>query len=467
MPDLQQLRQDLAGVDVLAPGDEGYEASLKRWSAACEKEATVVVRPTSASEVAVAIRFAVASKLPLTVACGTHASSGSSSSEGMVIDLSKMRNVDVDVEGMKVSFGGGCLWADVDGALEKYDLATVGGIVNHTGVGGLSLGGGHGYLTSRHGLTVDNIISMEVVLADGSIVETSDSENKDLFWALRGAGQQFGVVTRFTNRVHKQGLIWGGAIGFTPDKLEQLVAFVNEFHDRDNREGHCMALSLGYAPDASRALMVIPFFQGSEEDGKKYFSVLFEMEQVFNNTGAMTVAKVNSLFNGVFAHGRRRLTGSSNLQMPLKAEVFKEAGEMFWGFCDKRPDMELSAISIEIFPTHRIREVSNSAMAYANRGDYYDIVPVLGWMDGSLDGEVRTFNRYWCDYFRKANGYTQTSPDGPVGRYVNTEPDGVSPMDAFGGNLGRLRELKKKYDPGNVFHKWHGFTNAELEETDS
>lgn len=381
----------------------------------------------------------------------------------MVIHLDKMRDVQVGEGNMTVSFGGGCLWKDVDGALERYGLATVGGVVNHTGVGGLVLGGGHGWLAALHGLTIDNLISVEVVLADGSIVQASETQNSDLFWALRGAGAQFGIATRFVSRAHKQGKVWSGAIGLHPDKLEQLVQVANEFHDRDNRNGHCLAISMGYAPDGvTRSVSAIPLFQGSEEDGKKYFSSLLALEPHVNTTGMIPISQVNALMNDTVDHGIRRLMGSANVVMPMDAADMKRLAEMFWAFCDARPGLGTSAVVVELFPTHKIRAVALDATAFANRGNYYGVITSFGWTDAALDGEIRTFNRALSDEFRKCAGNDGSEEGGPVGRYVNIESDEVAPRDAYGGNLGRLQELKQRYDPENVFHKWHSFVGKQL-----
>lgn len=421
----------------------------------------MVIQPKDADEVACAVKYAVSHSIPLTACCGGHSSSGTSSTEGMLIDLRLMRQIDVDQTNMTISFGGGCIWQDIDSTLNPMKLATVGGVVNHTGTSGLILGGGHGYLTAKHGLTIDCILSAEVVLADGSIVQTSSSSNPDLFWALRGAGAQFGIVTRFVSRVFPQDEVWSGTLAYALDKLPGLVEIANEFHDRQNRDGHCLAIGIGFTPDgATRGLSAIPLYHGSLEDGRAYFSKLFEIGPVADNTMAMTMGSVNTLLNPIFDHGSRRLMGSGNAVMPLKADDLQRIADEFWEFCEKHQVGAKSVIALELFSTHMIEKVAQTATAYANRGNYYDAVTAFGWTDPSLDGTIREFNRHICKQIRQTIGYT-FGGDGAVGRYINIEADRVSPQDAYGVNLGRLRELKARYDPGNVFNKWHGIHPAD------
>ncbi|KAF7562972.1 hypothetical protein G7046_g1175 [Stylonectria norvegica] len=225
------LRKELSKGRLLLPGDDGYEASLKRWSLTCVKPAGAVAQPATVEEASAIVKFATANGILFNVKGGGHSTSQTSSApspDGMVLDMSLMRGVSVDAAAQTVTFEGGCLWRDVDDALWPHGLATPGGTVSHTGVGGLILHGGFGILSGIHGLTIDVLLSCQVVLADGSIVTASETENTDLFWALRGAGSSFGVVTQFTSKVFPQGDVWGGMVILAADKLPAVVDFINK-----------------------------------------------------------------------------------------------------------------------------------------------------------------------------------------------------------------------------------------------
>src|SRR5215469_2242324 len=191
------------GAQVILPDDPGYDEARALHNAMIDKRPAVIVRCGSSSDIAGALEFARTSSLAVAVRGGGHNGPGFGSVEGgLVIDLSPMDRVDVDPDRRIARVQGGATWAQVDGATHARGLATSSGIISTTGVGGLTLGGGHGYLSRKHGLTIDNLLEAEVVLADGRVVTASESEHPDLFWALRGGGGNFGVVTSMDLRVH-------------------------------------------------------------------------------------------------------------------------------------------------------------------------------------------------------------------------------------------------------------------------
>ena len=175
------------------------------------------------------IRHAREHNIDIATCGGGHSVSGASSSDGgLVVDLSEMRQVTVDPTSRTISAQGGCIWADIDQKSAEYGLATVAGTVNHTGVGGLTLGGGYGWLSGEHGLAIDNLVAIQMVLADGSVVTANELKNTDLFWAVRGAGHNFGIATEFTFRAHPQNeMVFAGRLAFIPPQLPQIVDYIN------------------------------------------------------------------------------------------------------------------------------------------------------------------------------------------------------------------------------------------------
>lgn len=438
------LRVQLAptNAEILTPASPGYEESIKRWSDTCEKKAVslhllyvnllsvstayavltqaAVIRPTSADEVSVVVKFAAAHKIPFVVCGGGHSTSSASASEGgIVIDLCKMRNVNVEPAAMTVAAEGGCTWEDVDVAAAQHGLATVGGTVNHTGVGGLTLGGGYGWLTPRHGLAIDNLLGATVVLADGRIVNTSESSYPDLFWAIRGAGASFGVVTEFLFRAHPQpNPVYAGLLILPPSALPDIVEFANAFHAKtDGDQG--MVIALSSPPPTNVAVVICAlFYNGPASAGKAFFAPLLELEALGNHIDpAMPWPLVNTMINAVSTHGGRKIFGGSSFRMPLTLDFMQALLKKLTGFCDSHEGVGESVVALEILSYDKVRAVSNEAMAFCNRGDYYQVGTVFKWHDPALDEEVRVFNREFNRWVREAGGLGNDKEG--VGVYAN------------------------------------------------
>jgi FAD/FMN-containing dehydrogenase len=192
---VRELENGLSGT-VIRPGDDDYDAARRIWNHMIDKHPALVVRPTSTEDVVRTVRFARSEGLPIAVRGGSHSIAGfSTCDDGIVIDLADLNSVSVDADAQRAVAGGGTTWKDFDAATQPHGLATTGGLISSTGVGGFALGGGIGHLVRKWGLTCDNVLAAELVTADGSVVRASESENPDLFWALRGGGGNFGVTT--------------------------------------------------------------------------------------------------------------------------------------------------------------------------------------------------------------------------------------------------------------------------------
>ncbi|KAJ3528039.1 hypothetical protein NM208_g10405 [Fusarium decemcellulare] len=458
------LRKELVKGRLLLPEDDGFVASLQRWSLTCVKPAAAVAQPASAEEVSAVVKFATSHGIKFNVKGGGHSTSQTSSAptpEGMVLDLSLMRDVSVDKEARTVSFGGGCLWVDVDDALWPHGLATVGGTVSHTGVGGLILHGGYGILSGLHGLAIDLLISCQVVLADGSVVTASESENADLFWALRGAGSSFGVVTQFTSRVFPQGDIWGGLAILAKDKLPVVVDFLNKWEEtNDGTQVFIAGLTHGPPgpdPEAPRPLVTVVQMAhvgpNSAEDGPKFFAEVLELESFVKKVGPMPYPAINKAGDEMFAPGGRYMFGGSNFTLPIKLSTVEAIRDRFEAFIDANPSAKGSIAVFECTPPQKIRSVPIEATSFNSRGNYYNIGIVYKWEGQELDSKIREFNREYQKAIREL-GYNDADLKDGIGNYLNyVSTETISAETAFGANAKRLRALKKQYDADNVFDK--------------
>ena len=230
--DVTSLRERLRG-ELLRPGNAGYEPARALWNGAIDRRPGLIARCQGTADVAAAVRYARASGLPVAVRGGGHNVAGTSSCDGgLVLDLSPMKGVQVDPGGRSVWAQPGLLWGELDHETQAFGLATTGGIVTHTGIAGLTLGGGLGWLMRKHGLTCDNLLAVDLVTADGELVRASEREHPELFWGVRGGGGNFGVVTAFRYRLHPVGpTVLGGPLFFPADDAGELLRFYRDFAD--------------------------------------------------------------------------------------------------------------------------------------------------------------------------------------------------------------------------------------------
>ncbi|PVH83817.1 FAD-binding domain-containing protein, partial [Cadophora sp. DSE1049] len=420
----------------------------------------IIVFPTTPEEVSKAVLFSLSQGLELAIVGGGHGTSGASSTDGgLCIDLSKMRDVTVDEKTKIVTVEGGALWADVDQEAAKFGLAAVGGTVNHTGVGGLTLGGGYGYLTPEHGMVIDNLLEVEAVLADGSIVTASKTKNPDLFWAARGAGIGFGVFTKFVYQGHDQkGPVWAGMLVFPREQLDALIKIANEvIVDQSGKSA--ILLGFGAPPPAFQpVIMVILFFNGTEEEGKSYFKEVFALSPLVDQTSAMPYTGVNQMLNEAMFHGLRRTMKGSAFLAPLDTKFAEGIFDDWLEFITQNPDAGATMVLWEFVPFKKILEVSQTATSFANRGAYGNLAFGPGWTKPENDSVCREWTRTMSTKTRNelekkiAEG-TDATTKTSVGEYGNYDSLGATGQTVFGVNFPRLAELKKRYDPNNVFSK--------------
>jgi len=226
---IEELHQNFRG-PVFQPGDSGYDEARSVYNAMIDKRPRIIARCTNVADVITAVRYGQANDLDTAIrSCGHNGPGLALADEGLVIDLSSMKGIRVDPAENSVRVEPGCCWGDVDHAIHAFGRATVSGVISTTGVGGLTLGGGHGYLTRKYGLTIDNVLDADVVLADGRLVHTSRDENPDLFWGLRGGGGNFGVVTSFNFRLHPVDTVVGGPMFWPIDMLADILRWYRDW----------------------------------------------------------------------------------------------------------------------------------------------------------------------------------------------------------------------------------------------
>ncbi|KIX99948.1 uncharacterized protein Z520_04586 [Fonsecaea multimorphosa CBS 102226] len=482
--DISSLKSLLSSTNatVLTPQDEeAYSASIKRWSSAAQKPAGVVVVPSNADEVASVVKYATDQGIDLAVKGGGHSTAGvSSTNGGLLIDLnSKMRQVDVDLERKVFIIQGGAAWGDVDQAGVKHGLATVGGTVADTGVGGLTLGGGYGWLSGQRGLVIDNLVECTIVLATGEIKRASEKENPDLFWALRGAGQNFGVVTEFVLKAYDQGDVFAGMLIYPPtsEVIEKVVAATNDLYTPDTNGKTKVAgrgaggIAFARPPPAEGKVMllaVIIYFGGEAEAREKY-KALYDIGPVVDTTAMVSYPVINTVLAPPI--GLRASMKGTSFTMPIRAGFVEEVLSEYTKFTDANDDTGISLVLWEVYDPNQV-VAHDDVGSFANRGWHLNgmICPI--WTKETNDQECRQWARdltalFKAELERQANVETGKGVEGGVGLkgnkgatmlYGNYDQYDEKSRDIFGENYPRLQKLKAQYDPANMFNKLFAVT---------
>ncbi|SDU14662.1 FAD-binding oxidoreductase [Jiangella alkaliphila] len=444
---LDQLREQVRG-PVIAAGDDGYEQARRVYNAMIDRRPRVVVRAANAGDAASAVRYARENDLEVAVRGGSHSVPGFGTvDDGVVIDLGAMRGLRVDPGARTARAEGGATWGDFNAATYPYGLATTGGIISTTGVGGLTLGGGIGYLARGCGLSCDNLVSADVVLADGRIVVASERENADLFWALRGGGGNFGVVTSLEFRLHPVKDIYGGPMFFALDDAADVLRFYREFiQDAPEQFGgfpaYQIAPPLPFIPAERHGepfLAFVSCWAGPLEDGEQALKPLRDVAPVVaEHVGPMPYPALNSAFDGLVPPG---------LQHYWKANFVRSlTDEAIDAHLVHGPQVPVVNSTMHIYPINgAVHRVAPDATAFAYRDATFATVIAGMWPD-PVQNDANT--RWVRDY------YAATAPHSEAGGYVNfmagDDQDRVAAN--YKGNYERLRTVKRAYDPDNVFH---------------
>ncbi|WP_430625821.1 FAD-binding oxidoreductase [Streptomyces sp. NBC_01264] len=444
---VEQLSQRVRGT-VVTPGDADYDEARTVYNAMIDRRPAVVVRCANAGDVMAAVDFARENGLDLAVRGGGHSVPGfGTCDDGVVADLSAMRGVRVDPVRRTARAEGGATWGDFNAATYAFGLATTGGIISTTGVGGLTLGGGIGYLDRGLGLSCDNLISADVVTADGQLVVASEKEHEDLFWALRGGGGNFGAVTSFEFRLSSVKDIYGGPILYELDNAGAVLRGYRDFiADAPEQLGGFPAFQIApplpFIPQDRHGdtfILMVSCWAGPVEEGERALQPFHDFAPVVaEHVGVMPYPALNSAFDALVPPG---------LQHYWKANFVTElTDEAIEAHLVHGPRVPAVNSTVHIYPINgACHRVAPDATAFAYRDASFATVIAGMWPDPA-DNEANTA---WVrDY------YEATAPHSEEGGYVNfmADDDQDRIRANYKGNYDRLAAVKATYDPGNLFH---------------
>jgi FAD/FMN-containing dehydrogenase len=445
-PAVESLHEQTHG-PVLHPGDEGYTEARTVFNAMIDKYPSIIVRAEGPADVMTAVDFARTHDLLLSVKGGGHNFAGTAvSDDGLTIDLSQMDFVRVDPDEQRAVVGPGCEWADVDHETQAHGLATTGGLVSHTGVAGLTLGGGQGYLARHYGLTCDNLVGADVVTAAGELVHASEAENPDLFWALRGGGGNFGVVTAFEFELHEVGPeLLGGLIVHPYEDAQEGLEFYREFTTEAPNELACYALFARVPPEepfperyqGEPALNFAVCYDGPIEEGEAVLEPLREFgDPILDGTQPKPYTALQAAFDDGSPPGYRWYTKSHYLE-----DLPEQAIDTMLDYTDPYPG-PLTQVALEPLGG-AVAERDPQETAFAHRDAEYSLGIWPCWGDSGMDEELINWARDFHDAMRPY-------ASGVYSNYLDR--DELDRLEAaFGQNYERLREVKAKWDPENLF----------------
>ncbi|MEI9414807.1 FAD-binding oxidoreductase [Mesorhizobium sp. Cs1321R2N1] len=443
-----KLRESLRG-ELILRDDAGYDEARKIYNGMIEKHPLLIARCADVADVITAVRYARDNDLLIAVRGGGHNGAGLGICDnGLVIDLSTMKGVHVDPNTRTVRVAPGCTSGDVDHATHPFGLAVPFGIVSTTGVAGLTLGGGTGYLTRRYGLTIDNLVEADLVLADGSIVRASESENPDLFWALRGGGGNFGVVTSFLFQAHPVNMIFGGPVFWEAKDAPAVMRAYRDYLPAAPEDlGAFVGLKSVPSTDpfpreywGKRACAIISCYNGTEKDGRKAMAPLLDIlpPPIFNWMGVMPYPALQALFDPLLPKG---------LQWYWKGDFVKSLSDEAIATHIAQAAQAPSELSLmHLYPIDgAVRRVGKDETAWnARDASWSMVIAAIDPDPGKAADLTKWAKNYWASIH----------PHNGEGGYVNfmMDDEGEARLRAsYGANYERLTQVKRTYDPSNFF----------------
>jgi FAD/FMN-containing dehydrogenase len=443
---VQDLKAKLRGTLILA-GDEGYEAARAVYNAMIDKKPALIAQCADVADVMSAVNFAREQHLPLAVRGGGHNGPGLGTCDGgLVVDLRRMKGIRVDPVARTVRVEGGCVWGDVDHATHPFGLATPSGFISSTGVGGLTLGGGIGYLARTLGLTVDNLLGVDMVLADGSFVSASADEHPDLFWAVRGGGGNFGVVTSFLFKLHPISTVYGGPMFWPLDRAGEVLKFWREFIQSAPEDINGWFAYVTIPPvdpfpqqyQMQKACAIVWCYTGPLEQAAERFAPIRALGPVIDAVGEIPWPALQSMFDALYPAG---------LQWYWKADFFRElddrAIELHMKYGPQLPTMHST---MHIYPingaAHRAG-AQDTAFSYRD-ANFAEVIVGVDPDPANNERMIAWARDYWM----------ALHPHSAGGAYINMIMDeGEDTIkSAYRDNYERLASVKATYDPTNLFH---------------
>ena len=439
---VMKLRTGLRGA-LIQPGDSEYDAARAVWNGMIDRRPRLIVQPADAGDVITAVNYAREQGLLLAIRGGGHSAAGLAVCDGgMVIDLSSMREVQVDPARRIARAQGGATWGDFDRATQAHGLATTGGLISSTGIAGLTLGGGQGWLMRRYGLTVDNVSAVELVTADGRLVSASETENPDLFWGVRGGGGNFGVVTSIEYRLHQVDQVLAGMIVHPIAEAGNVLRFYHEFCETAPDELTVFA-PLMTTPEGERVIALIACYSGPLEEGEAVLRPLREFgAPVADTVQPMRYLDLQGMLDAAFPHGLQ-VYWRSHFLADLPAAAVDALVEHFG-----RVTSPLSALIVEQLGG-AVGRVDRDAMAFDHR-DARDNLAIIGRWTEPTETEQHIA---WARAVWEA---TRPFASGVYVNYLGVGDGAERVRDAYGpGKYERLAALKAAYDPTNLFRLNH------------
>ena len=419
------------------PGGDGYDEARQVWNGMIDRRPAAIVCATGVADVMATVRFAGERGLPVAIRCGGHNVAGSAvCDDGIVVDLARFKSVQVNPVHRRVRAGGGVLWGEYDHETQAFGLASPGGAISTTGVAGLTLGGGYGYLSRRYGMACDNLLSAEVVTASGELVTASPDSNPDLFWALRGGGGNFGVVTEFEFQLHPVREPLGGLIVFPFNMANTVLQRFRDLSLEASDNLTTMAAIIP-SPDGGKFVAALVSDFGKEGEGERAAQAFRELGSVLMDTVApMEYCAMQRQVDVSYPRGQRHYWKSAFVKT-LSDDVIDLVVES----ANTSPS-PLNVVMVEVYGG-AVARVPNDATAFGHRDALFNVSILAISKDATMDGQQRAWAR---ENWQKALPYSTG------GAYVNYMSEGEDVHSAYSdARFQRLAAIKAQYDPANLF----------------